>query len=466
MKIVHIASEFAPLAKVGGLSDVLLGLARATVERGHDVTVILPKYRCIDIPCTQLADYPPSHTLWRARYENVPLILVETAQNFFNRDNIYGEPDDIERFAYFSKLVAAYLHTQPPPDVIHVHDWHTALIPLLYQKTASILTIHNLAYAGACGLPMLEKIGLKPSPALQCADYYSLLQGGLTSVDQITTVSPTYAREILTPEYGGPFCHYLNKNKQKLSGILNGIDYTYWNPESDPLLPLHFNLQTIKQKGRVKELIKKNLQLNPENRILVSVIARLVSQKGPKLIEAALRKTIAEGGQFILLGALSDAETERHFLQLKEEYRHNRNVHIELTYNEELAHLTFAASDLLIVPSLFEPCGLTQMIAMRYGTVPLVRKTGGLADTVFEGRNGFSFGAATVEALHEALDRSFACWKWEPKRWQTLVRNGMSEDLSWQKPSEAYERLYASLSQSRTITSASSATPTLVAPVL
>ena len=458
MKILHIASEFAPLAKVGGMSDVLLGLARASVEQGHDVTVMLPKYSTIDIECQKLEDFsytydgkPCSNTLWMACYENVPLILVETKtpHKFFQRERIYGEKDDTDRFAYFCKLVACYLQSRIPPDVIHVHDWHTALIPLLYQKTHSVLTLHNLAYPGACELSTLEKIGLKESEikALKCNGHYSLLQGGIEYADHITTVSPTYAQEILTPEYGGPFCSYLNQNKKKLSGILNGIDYTYWNPQTDPHLPAHFNLEKLDNKHLVKEALQKRLGLSAENKILVSAIARLVPQKGPKLIEAALRKTVSENGQFVLLGAASDPATKQLFLQLKMEYAQNKNVHIELVYDEALAHLVFAASDMLIVPSIFEPCGLTQMIAMRYGAVPLVRQTGGLADTVFEGKNGFCFGPATEAALSNALDRSFACWNSEPEKWKELIENGMREDFSWKKPAEAYLELYKNSSK-------------------
>ncbi|MCP5469330.1 MAG: glycogen synthase [Chlamydiales bacterium] len=452
MRIVHIASEFAPLAKVGGMSDVLLGLARATVEAGHDVTVILPKYSSIDTPCEKLQDFAYTYdgnvcrnTIFLAQYESIPLLLFEThtPHKFFCRPNIYGEKDDADRYAYFSKLVASYLNTRTPPDAIHVHDWHTALVAHLYKKCRSILTIHNLAYPGDCGFDTLQKVGLSKEQAepFKFNDYYSLLQAGIVSADHITTVSPTYAKEILTPELGGRFFPLLNETREKLSGVLNGIDYTYWNPENDPHLPFHYNAHNLEGKKLTQQEVRKRFKLREKNAPIVGAVARLVPQKGPKLIEAALKKCVAEGGQFLLVGSASDPETEHQFKALKEHYEKSRDVHIELSYNEALAHLVFAASDLLIVPSLFEPCGLTQMIAMRYGTVPLVRSTGGLADTVTE-QNGFTFLPPTPEAVEATLLSAFSCWKQTPEKWSALVAKGMREDFSWKKPSERYLELY------------------------
>lgn len=457
MKIVHVASEFAPLAKAGGLGDVLLGLSRATLESGHDVTVIIPKYSSIDIDCQRVAELHDLYngknaltTFWKAHYQNIPLILVESDQNFFSSGKIYGEPNDCDRFGFFSKQVAHYLKRESI-DLVHLHDWHTALVALLHPEVKSVLTLHNMAYAGACDLATLQRIGLKEDEvkALKYRDYYSILQGGLESAEKLVAVSPTYAQEILTAELGAGFDSYLNQHKEKLTGILNGIDYTFWNPEQDGFLPAHYNLQTLSRKKKVKAALQKRLGLLSGNKLLVAFVGRLVAQKGPQLIEAAMKKIIADGGQFVLLGATSDPVIEEQFTQLKSAYRNNPNVHIELVYDEPMAHLIFAGSDMLIVPSLFEPCGLTQMIAMRYGTVPLVRRTGGLADTVFESKNGFNFVEPTEEAIFQALDRSFACWKNEPAKWQQLIANGMSEDFSWKKPQEAYADLYRGIKSNK-----------------
>ncbi len=451
MKIVHVASEFAPLAKAGGLGDVLLGLARATLEKGHDVTVIIPKYSFIDIDCQRVAEFHDLYdgkktltTFWKAHYQKIPLILVESDQNFFSSGHIYGEANDCDRFGYFSKQVAHYLKTASP-DLVHLHDWHTALVALLYPEVKSVLTLHNMAYPGACDLATLQRIGLKENQvkALKYLDYYSILQGGLACAEKLVAVSPTYAQEILTPEFGAGFDSYLNEHKEKLTGILNGIDYTFWNPEQDGFLPAHYNLETLSEKKKVKTALQKRFGLLPGNKLLVAFVGRLVAQKGPLLIEAAIRKIAADGGQFILLGATGDPALREQFTQLKNSYANNPNVHIELIYDEALAHLIFAGSDMLIVPSLFEPCGLTQMIAMRYGTVPLVRRTGGLADTVFERKNGFNFGEPREEALFQALDRSFACWKNEPAKWRELIANGMNEYFIWTKAREAYLKLYS-----------------------
>ena len=453
MKIIHVASEFTPLAKAGGMGDVLLGLARATVKMGHDVTVILPKYDCLNIPCSKLEDLfityenkKAKNTLWSANFEGIPLILVEpkTEHSFFQRGHIYGQPDEADRYAYFSKTVAAYLESKPAPDVIHLHDWHTALVPFLYQNCPTILTIHNLAYPGSCGYSTFEKLGLSPDEVVsfQHEDHYSLLRGGLIAASRITAVSPTYAKEILTPQFGGSFCALLNKHRQKLVGILNGIDYTFWNPTTDPFLPTHYNFNSIEEKAIAKRVLQKRLGLPIENKLLVSAIARLVPQKGPDLIEAAFRRTLEKNGQCVLLGAASDPKTKEQFLNFKKEMAKEPNLQMELIYNEALSHQVFAASDVVLIPSLFEPCGLTQMIALHYGTLPLVRKTGGLADTIFEGKNGFVFESAEKKEIISAIDRCFSCWKNTPDKWRALIKTGMEEDFSWDQPAKAYLNLY------------------------
>ncbi|MCH9704045.1 MAG: glycogen/starch synthase, partial [Chlamydiae bacterium] len=344
---------------------------------------------------------------------------------------------------YFCAAATALLESKEAPDVVHLHDWHTALVAKLYSSARTILTIHNLAYIGGCSKETLHKIGLMELSDFVLEDHYSLLRGGLVAADLITTVSPTYAEEILTKPFGGPFCQLLNGNRDKLVGILNGIDYSYWNPQRDEFLPFPYSSAMLSGKDEMKRMIQTKLDMPKEDNLLVTAIARLVEQKGPDLIEAAIRMTERRGGQFVLLGSASDPKTQEQFASLKKELAHNPNISLQLLYDEELAHQLFAAADLLIVPSLFEPCGLTQMIAMRYGTLPLVRKTGGLADTVIDGVDGFVFEEASSEAIEACLTRCFALFNSE--KWTEMQSNALSRDWSWTIPTQTYLSHYQNL---------------------
>ncbi|MCH9625991.1 MAG: Glycogen synthase [Chlamydiales bacterium] len=456
---MHIAAELAPIAKVGGLADVLHGLSRATLQKNHTLQIILPKYDTLpEQQIEHLEILNPSlstrfdgkiytSTLWQGFVDQIPVLFIEpiTPHNFFNRGTIYGCEDDIARFSFFCLAAISYLRTLNPK-VIHLHDWHTALMAGLIKEnypeiTSKILfTIHNLAYQGHCTAHDLDKVGWK-SEKIKDHTGYNLLKGGITFADHITTVSPSYAQEILTTEEGRGLQSTLKKYQHKLSGILNGIDYGYWDPTSDPLLPFHYTEQNLAHKALVKEALRKKLSLSETSAPLVCAITRLVPQKGPDLIKAALLHTLQKGGQFVLLGSAPDEATQKEFKTLQKELLTSTEAHLELSFNEELSHLLYAASDLFLVPSIFEPCGLTQMIAMHYGSVPLVRETGGLADTVFEGKNGFSFKEPHPKAIKEALDRAFEVWGKSPQKWQRLIKAGMREDYSWNKPAGKYLKL-------------------------
>lgn len=476
MEIVHIAAEFAPLAKVGGLADVLLGLTRALVKEGHQVEVLLPKYDCIDYGVLDslqifIRDFPSyfdgqicQNTLWRASYQGISLLLIEphTVHRYFERGAIYSH-DDLDRFLYFCQVAVSYLAKRERlPHAIHLHDWHASpMAPLLKEhallhRERVILTLHNLSYQGwTDGVP-LSKIPLSQEAQEAMRDphregLFNLLRGGITYADCVTTVSPTYAEEILQPEMGMGLEDLLQAEPSKLVGVLNGIDTTYWNPRSDIHLPVHFSSDSfstrahspfIPEKGTLKELLCEKLFLEERSGPLVGCITRLVSQKGPELIRHALRYTMRHDGLFVLLGSLSDPEVGEEFCRLKEELLGERAVHIELSYNAPLSHLVYAASDLFLVPSLFEPCGLTQMIALRYGALPLVRRTGGLKDTVHEGENGFCFEAPTASALKGALDRAFLLWRESPSVWREMMQRGMGQDFSWKHSIREYLRLY------------------------
>jgi starch synthase len=495
MHIVHIASELAPLAKVGGLADVVLGLCRELSWKGHDVDIIIPKYDCLD--SSQIRDLAIDYedlmsfyngewfhnTVWVGWVENLKVYFIEPhhPRYFFNRGCFYGCDDDIERYLYFSRLSLEFLYKKGiAPDIIHLHDWQTAAIaPLYYQmynqigfnKPKIVFTIHNIEYQGRCSVQDLDKIGLDGLTYLTESkmqdniypDAINLVKGAIVFADFITTVSPNYRKEILTSEYGFGMESTLNLYRDKFVGVLNGIDYSYWNPEIDRFLPVHFSSRenplnkkdrnTIDKKAFLKNVLREKLCMTEDYSPIVGCIARLVPQKGIELIKHAMQYTIKNGGQFVLLGSSPIASIQQDFMHLKNEFADYSNIHLALHHQEELAHLVFAASDIFIVPSLFEPCGLTQMIALKYGAIPIVRRTGGLADTVFDVDdsteeqigNGYIFAEATVEAFEKTMARAFECWFNDQERWRKLMIHGMSIDFSWNKPSDLYLDLYKKL---------------------
>lgn len=458
MDIVHVAAEMAPFAKVGGLGDVLHGLSKAQVKQGHRVRVFLPKYDVIDFGA--LADLQVleaqiliqekqvsiSNTLWSAKYDGIDLILVEThhPKEYFERGRIYGEKDDSQRFIFFSKVVSTYLERETS-DIVHLHDWHTAACALfLEKKRTNIYTIHNMEYQGECSPSDLRDLGLAFEDAEICdpanTDQLNLLRAAIKKSQAITTVSPTYMQEILTPDCGCGLHKELQKNKKKLHGILNGIDTDYWNPETDPLLIEKYNLQNHEAAKKInKAHIQKHLNLPPSPAPLIACITRLVPQKGPDLIHFGIEKTLELGGQFVLLGSCASEETKKEF----ELFTSNPNVHLHFDLDEPLAHLLYAGADFVLMPSIFEPCGLTQMIALRYGTVPLVRATGGLKDTVIDGENGFTFDPPDNRGVSEVLEKGFKSF--QSTDFQKLIEKGMQADLSWEASASAYLTLYQKL---------------------
>ncbi len=496
MHIIHIASELAPLAKVGGLGDVLLGLARELSWKGHDVDIIIPKYDCMD--SNQVRDmsinYPDlmsfydggwhHNSVWSGWVENLKVYFIDVhhPKYFFNRGCIYGCVDDSDRYLYFCRAALEFmLKKQMNPDIIHLHDWQTAAIaPLYYDmynalglKSAQVVsTIHNMEYQGRCSPAELEKIGLKASvyltpEKLQDPIYpetVNLLKGMVVFSDFVTTVSPTYAKEVLTSPGGFGLESILQKHQHKFKGVLNGVDYSYWNPEIDRFLPAHYSarempqnkkdLNTLDKKAFIKKTLRDRLDLEEQHRPLVGCVTRLVPQKGPELIKHALFRTLEKGGQFVLLGSSPIESINLEFHKLRHEFNDHPHVHIILHHNEELAHLIYAGSDMFIVPSIFEPCGLTQLIALKYGSVPVVRAVGGLFDTVFDvdnsGKdfaetNGYTFLSPDDQGVNSALDRSIDCWFEKPERWRKLMVNGMNMDHSWNVACNQYIEIYKQL---------------------
>lgn len=496
MHIIHIASELAPLAKVGGLADVVLGLSRELSWKGHDIDIIIPYYDCIDsnqirdlsIVTSDLLSYYNGewirNVVWMGWVENLKVYFIDPHHHryFFNRGCFYGCEDDIERYLYFSRAAIEFIYKmQLNPDIIHLHDWQTAAIaPLYYNiyqemgltKPKIVFTIHNFEYQGKCATADLDRIGLKGDLELsedklqdpENTKIVNLMKGGIVYANYITTVSPTYAQEVLTTDLGRGLQKTLLKHKDKFSGILNGIDYSYWNPEIDRYLPSHYSPREIpankkdhsllNNKAYIKRFLRERLTLDDGYKPIVSCITRLVPQKGIDLIEHALNYCLEHQGQFILLGSSPIPAIQEKFHALQMKYHDHPNVHLTLHHQEELAHLIYAGSDIFIVPSIFEPCGLTQMIALKYGSIPVVRRTGGLADTIFDVDdpsrpspmgNGYVFDDPTQEAFEGALSRAFERWFNQPEEWRQLLIHGMQIDYSWNHPSNEYLNIYSTL---------------------
>jgi starch synthase len=486
MHVIHIASELAPIAKVGGLADVVFGLARETQKKGHTVEILIPKYDCLDYTALQNlkpefrelwsfdGPYRYHNTIWSAKVQELNVLLLEPHHPgyYFSRGSIYGFPDDVDRFIYFSRAALEFLFKSgKKPDIIHIHDWPTALvaplykemyIPLGFRTKGIIQTIHNLQHQGKCSPQNLTRAGLRGEDYLTPAKMQdpflpsnlNLLKGGIEYSDFVTTVSPTYEKEIKTVEGGCGLHMLLAKHSTKLKGILNGIDFDYWNPATDPLLPSKYDIKTPQNKSQNKMELRKKFGLKESNGPLVCAISRLVPQKGPELMAYGLKKTIEKEGQFVLLGSPATPEMGTAFQALQKEYSKDKNVLIHLEYNESIAHLTYAASDMILIPSIFEPCGLSQMIGLRYGCVPLVRFTGGLADTVFDvetskkpenERNGFVFDFPDTSGMDWVLDRSLKSYK-NSDKWAKIVEQGMQCDYSWSRSADEYLEIYSKIS--------------------
>lgn len=493
MHIIHIASELAPIAKVGGLGDVLYGLSQELFREGHTVQILLPKYDTINYNQLQnlrvyyrdLWSYDGEHcynnTIWSAELEGLNVLLIEPhhPKFLFSRGTIYGCQDDIDRFFYFSRTCMEFLFkANLRPDVIHVHDWQTALVPLLQQDMykhlgwkpiKTVLTLHNLEHQGKCFPHHLTRSGLRGEDYLsaeklqdpQNLDLVNILKGGILYSDILTTVSPSYKKEITFSKEGFGLQDFLKQHQNKLHGILNGIDENFWNPEIDKHLPTFFpahppfpkeKWELIQKKREFnKDTLRTQLGLCQKKAPLIACIARLVEQKGVFLIAHAFKHILSTGAQCVILGSSSSKEILRIFENLQTEYKSNTNGKIILEYNESLSHQIYAGSDILLIPSLFEPCGLTQMIALRYGSIPIARKTGGLADTVFDidtasckpsDRNGFCFEKPEEKEFSMTIDRAIRLWQEDPSTWQKLMQQGFAKDFSWKKAAQEYLNLY------------------------
>ncbi|HUJ15905.1 MAG TPA: glycogen synthase GlgA [Thermoanaerobaculia bacterium] len=482
MRVVFATAEVSPIAKSGGLGDVCGSLPKALRKLGHDVTIFMPLHRQARewfersgapieeaLPTTQViwANWAAEAAYLRAELPgtDIPLYLVAN-DRFFNREQIYapradGYDDGIERFAFFCRAVVRGCELLGlSPDIVHAHDWHTALLPLYlhsglrgsapFASARSVYTIHNLNYQGIGRASQFAALGLHSrygSPdALEHFGEINLMKGGIIFADEVTTVSPHYAQEIQTPEHGAGLDGVLRSLSFKLSGILNGIDIDEWNPDDDPNLASNYSAEKMSGKALSKRALLREAKLTHRAKTpLISFISRLVDQKGVDLLVPALARILRAGAHAVILGS-GESRYESALKRIAEQ--HAERCRVWIGFDNALAHRIYAGSDMLLMPSIYEPCGLNQMYALRYGTVPVVRLTGGLVDTVIpfdatnvQEANGFGFATPSADDLFVTTWLGILNYR-EAKAWKKLQANGMAADFSWDRSAGEYDVVY------------------------
>lgn len=484
LSILMVAAEAHPLAKVGGLADVMGALPQALRDQGHDVRLALPYYGSIKekvrspgkVKGAELFDVALGERTYPARAwktklpgTKVEVYLVESS-DFFDRSGIYvdpasGEPykDDAERFVFFSRAVMGLVKLGGfAPDIIHCHDHQTGFIPawVKYPPTAkglpsgvrTVFTVHNLAYQGDHPKEIGYMAGfgeemLKAGSGIKKNGRVNMMKAGIAFADKITAVSPTYAREIQTPEFGSGLEEVLKSRAEDLVGILNGADYSVWDPEHDSFLPSNYSAKKTHGKQKCKwHLVERlNLKTSPETP-LVGIVSRLVDQKGFDILSEAFDRLMDLDFGFVVLGL---GDKRYHDILTGLAARYPGKVSVNLAFDEQLAHQIEAGCDMFLMPSRYEPCGLNQMYSMKYGTIPVVRATGGLADTVVDYKNedsstGFVFKEYSSDALRGAMVRAREAFK-DKDKWTAMVARAMAQDFSWQRAAESYANLYTGM---------------------
>jgi starch synthase len=479
MKILFVSSEGLPYSKTGGLADVVEALPKALREMGHDVAVLLPRYHGNRISSTLVS----SVTIALADELRFPAIAEGAAVDgvryffvddpkFFDRSHLYGDargdyPDNAERFSELSRVAVEFMKRVWLPDVVHCHDWQTALVPLLLRTQYAhdpavrslpvILTVHNLAYQGLFRRAALRRIGLPEDlftpEALEFYGGINFLKGGLVFADYLTTVSRRYAKEIQTQEYGCGLEGVIQSRADRLVGILNGVDYALWNPETDKLIAHNYSAQNLEGKQACKKSLLDSFRLPPDNlgRPVAGIVSRFADQKGFDLVFEVADELMREDLALVVLGT-GQAAYQELFTTLAAKYPDR--VAVRIGYDDKLAHQVEAGSDLFLMPSRYEPCGLNQIYSLRYGTVPVVRATGGLDDTIqsFDAETrkgtGFKFESYTGQALLDCVRTALRVFS-NREAWQTLQKNGMARDFSWKASAPAYVTLYEAAKRSR-----------------
>ena len=487
MKIILASSEVVPFAKTGGLADVCGALPGELANLGHDVAVFLPGYRCVSRVDTKIQALPVELELpigdklekvqiSKAKLPNSNIdVYFVMHSDYYNRDGLYGDQDgdfedNCERFVLFARAVLESIREfDLQPDLIHVNDWQTGLIPALlkteycenplYRDIASLITIHNLAYQGVFSADSQSITGMDPKyfnwEQMEFHGQLNLLKTGIVFADAINTVSPTYAREIQTVEQGCGLEEVLQNRSDRIFGIINGIDPNDWNPATDSHLQHHFTADfdpTVGSEGKAKckqaLQVEANLEARPDVP-LIGIVGRLASQKGWSLILPVLRDWLEHvDAQWVILGT---GDPDYHDVLTSLHRSHPNKLSLALDFSNPYAHRIEAGADLFVMPSQYEPCGLNQMYSMAYGTIPVVRRTGGLADTVTNADNetidnktatGFSFSDYSVEALNETLHRAMHVFHNQKNVWRQMMINGMTTDWSWTNSAKKYEQLY------------------------
>lgn len=474
-RILFVSAEVSPFAKVGGLADVAGSLPKALRDQGHDITVIMPAYQMVlDDPRWEISTVAEAITVninsrWKVDafvketwMDGVRVLLIGGAEFFTqakSSEQIYMP--GIEQYLFFSEAVLQISKAlQLRPSIVHCNDWQTGFIPVLMREkyavawshVSSIFTIHNLAYQGEFDLDVLDQLELSRrlfnSQQLETWGRVNFLKAGCVYADQVNTVSPRYAGEIQTPAFGckleGLMVHL--SDQSRLSGILNGLDLEFFNPEVDPAIPTPFSTGDLSGKITCKARLQSELELPVRPNIpLMGIVSRLSNQKGLNLVLEIILKLSQLPGQLIVQG-LGDPAIADKLRELSGQYPETLRFVEE--FNADLAQRVYAGCDMFLMPSAFEPCGLGQMIAMRYGTVPIVRQTGGLADTVFEGDNGFVFADSSSDELWDAVERANNAFA-DRTKWGLYIATGMTSDFSWKVSAEAYAALYSKAAGSR-----------------
>lgn len=473
MKILSAASELFPLVKTGGLADVTGALPGALKPHGVEMLSIVPGYPAVMAALRETSRihvYPDLFggevRLLRGKAKGLDIVAVEAAHLFGRPGNIYlgpdGKdwPDNGERYGALS-LAAADLASGKiagyRADILHAHDWQAALAAVYLKFRGGpkcVMTVHNIAFQGQFPASLFGSLGL-PAQAftIDSLEYYSsvcFLKGGLATADAITTVSPTYAQEICTPEYGMGLDGLLRARRNVVSGIVNGIDTAVWNPEDDHDIVARYGARSLDKRATNKRAVEARYKLDPGDGILHGVVSRLTWQKGMDIFAASLDRLVASGARLALIGS-GEAAIEREFMAAAERYP--GRIGVLMGYEEALSHLIQAGCDTILVPSRFEPCGLTQLYGLRYGCVPVVARTGGLADTVIDANDaalnagvatGFQFSPVDQPSLENALARAARCFA-EREMWRKMQQRGMESDVSWDRSASAYASLYRNL---------------------
>lgn len=485
LKVLLVASEAVPFAKVGGLADVVGAMAKELAAEGVEIAVAIPKYLQVKEALEQLKikiqkssefilnldNGEETGRIEAVQYQGVTYFLIDNPE-YFQREGIYVDPltkqdyhDNLKRFVFFSRAVLeGTKRFDFQPDIIHAQDWQTGLVPVyirtsykldsFFSATRTVFTVHNLSYQGIYSVENFTLTGLDwkyfTINGLEYYGHLNLMKGGIVFSDYTTTVSETYAREVQTPEFGNGLEGVMKDkaDQNQLVGIVNGVDYSEWDPGIDAYtkkeLGINYSPDSLDKKQELKSRYLKRNGITKVNSgwPMIGMISRLVDQKGWDIIMEMIDSLLAEELYFCILGT-GKYEYENRLRKLQEEYPDKLILHIEFNIGE--SHLIEAASDFYLMPSRVEPCGLNQLYSMRYGTVPIVRLTGGLADTVQDEKNGFTFQHYNPDDLRQTINRAVTIFRNNPPQWKKIVSSAMKQDWSWKKAAQSYIRLYKDL---------------------